>query len=331
MQHHYHFIKMPFTFLIVLLFISVFSGGAIAGERAWLGVYLGDYEPGDKGVSHYGAVIERVVKDSPAEKAGLKEGDVIIKVDNKAIRDADDVTRDLRKLKPGDKVQIHVIRGEKDLTFEAELGAKPDSEQIFSPRKGRLMINLSSPYLGVEMQDLNPDLAEYFKVKADEGVLVTRVMEDSPAEKAGLKAGDIITEFDGKKISEVDDLSKAVRKAEKDEEVEITYVRKGRQDRTRVKLEADKKRLRIFGDYDDDEDLHYFYLPDKSLRIELDDLHEDLKEGVLRLKKELPREIELDFRWHQKENMESLREEMLKLKEEMKELKKKLKEELQEQ
>lgn len=84
-------------------------------------------------------------------------------------------------------------------------------------------------YLGVQIKDLTDQLRDYFKVKGDGGVLVAEVVKDSPAEKAGLEAGDIITKVNDVYISNAGELTQTIRKEKPESEAEITFIRKGRE------------------------------------------------------------------------------------------------------
>ncbi len=319
MSSGYKWIRFSALIALAVFLLLTMIESAKATERAWLGVYLSDHESRDPGDVNYGARVDRVVKDSPADKAGLKEGDIIIKLENRIIRNANDVTKDLRQFKPGDNIQLEVVRGNKNIRLTATLAQRPESEGLI---KKQLRINFFPPSLGVEMQDMNEDLAEYFNVKEGDGVLVSRVLKDSPAEKAGLKAGDVIIEFDGKKISKAADLSRAIRKADVDEKLELIYIRKGQQQKTTVVLEHDKRRIRLFEDFEGGP--LYFTLPKEPICIEWDEWKESLKEKGDRLKKELPGEIELKLRTYNQEAVESLKEEIDSLKLEVERLKEQL-------
>ena len=98
--------------------------------------------------------------------------------------------------------------------------------------------------LGIEYQEISGQLAKYFKVPEDSGVLVTNVEDDGPAAKAGLKAGDVILKFDGRSIKDTDDLQRAVAKAEPGEEVTVTVQREGRPLELKVTLAGERRRER---------------------------------------------------------------------------------------
>jgi hypothetical protein len=93
------------------------------------------------------------------------------------------------------------------------------------------------PRLGVQVQELNEDLAPYFKVEPKSGVLILEVREDSPAEKAGLKAGDVITKVDKETVADPQELIEAMKDYEEGEAVTIEYVRQGKTATVKVELE----------------------------------------------------------------------------------------------
>ena len=91
-------------------------------------------------------------------------------------------------------------------------------------------------WLGVHLLDLNEQLGDYFGVEDGDGVLVTEVEEDSPAERAGLKAGDVITGLDDQTVTDSDDLVKAIRRHEEGDTVTVHFLRRGKKKHVRVKL-----------------------------------------------------------------------------------------------
>ena len=98
--------------------------------------------------------------------------------------------------------------------------------------------------LGIEYQEISGQLAKYFKVPKESGVLVTNVDEDGPAAKAGLEAGDVILEFDGREVQDTDDLQRAVAKAEPGQEVAVSVQREGRKLELKVTLAGERRRER---------------------------------------------------------------------------------------
>jgi len=222
-------------------------------RRAWLGVSVRELdkeqrkELGVKG--REGVLIVEVVPGSPAEKAGLEEDDVIVRIDDKEVREPEDLIDAVKTKKPGDKVKVEYLREGKSQETEVTLGrAARVTEGVFIPPLPRLerFYWAGPPRLGVELQELNASLAEYFGVKENEGVLITDVEKKSPAEKAGLLPGDVIVSIDGEQVQDIEDVVDAIAQKEEGDSVVVGYVRKGTRTEATVKL-GKKSRVRLFG------------------------------------------------------------------------------------
>lgn len=195
---------------------SLFSEDA---NRAMLGVVT---EGNDEG-----AEIESITKESAAEKAGLKKGDVITKIADRKIESTDDVTETIRSHKPGDKVDITYLRDGKEQKATAELGKWKGIKMnaVRAPRLESLGGNWGAtttpepfvwngsayypggrPRLGLSIQDTDDGV----------GVKVLDVDDDSNAAKAGLKEDDVIVGIDDKDIKSTDDVTRIMREAGKD-------------------------------------------------------------------------------------------------------------------
>ncbi|MFD2526564.1 PDZ domain-containing protein [Flavihumibacter stibioxidans] len=208
-------------------------------DKAFLGVAS---EKADKGV-----VITEVTGGSAAEKAGLKAGDIITKVDDESIGSPDELSKAVKKHKPGDKVTITYKRDGKDNRLTATLAKMqmaisldrmPFLQELergqFPPEGFRnenfdFRFNPSGqPKLGIKAQD----------TEEGKGVKVIEVDEGSAAEKAGIRDGDIITSFDGKEINSVNELveiSRAAREAKKSA-MPLTYKRDNKEQQTEIKV-----------------------------------------------------------------------------------------------
>lgn len=242
------------------LFLIVFavSGMPLAESRsqeesAWLGVQLqalnDDLKEAmemDDGVE--GVLIAEVLDDSPADEAGLEDGDVVTAIDGEEMESVTDLVAFIRDHSPGDEVRVQVIRDGRRRTFRVELG-----ESDADYRVGKIRIPDVSDigddvhkwvqewrddrgYLGVHILDLNDDLGRYFKVKEGEGVLITEVAEDSPAEDAGLMAGDVVLEYDGKEIKNTAKFRKYVARTDPGDEVSLVVKRRGRSKNIEVEI-----------------------------------------------------------------------------------------------
>jgi C-terminal processing protease CtpA/Prc len=284
---------------------------ALAGSGYRLGVVLSEISPHlrDDLKIKSGVMVESVIPDSAAEKAGLKEGDIILKLDGKEVDSQSDIRRSLRDLKDPKPVTVDVLRDGKPV----QITITPEK------RKMELMGAFGQrTYLGVDLQELDADLSGYFQTKPGSGVLVTRVEPDSPALQAGLKSGDIITEFNGKKITSADDLQYAMDDVEEGSSVNVSVLRHGKEQKMIVKPE--KQEMRHF------RDLKEMQLPKLQGLSELPDTPEfrnsldGLKEEMENMKKEM------DDLHLQKEDMQKLKEEiereMSKFREEMKSIRK---------
>jgi serine protease Do len=133
-----------------------------------------------------------VVEDSPAEEASLQEEDVIVKIDGRPVSGASDVARIVRRAQPGNELEVEFIREGKRKRVTVKVARrKGDWEYGYSWDPGSLHLEiLKEPgvRMGVTLQDMDENLARYFKVKPGEGVLVVEVEEDSPAHEAGIRS-----------------------------------------------------------------------------------------------------------------------------------------------
>jgi serine protease Do len=228
------------------------------GDGAFLGVGLDDLE-GDA----RGAKVRSVEEGSPADKAGIQEGDVIVGFDGEAVRSASQLARLVRETPPGRSVTVEVTRGGTKQKLTARLGeghggfrmALPglrdfDIEVPEPPEPPRpplppsphawgyrsddghglvfRMFDRSPRKLGIEYMEMGEQLAAYFKLSENKGILVTSVDADGPAARAGMKAGDVILKFDGESIRDAEDLREAVSDAEGGQAVTVAVQRDGR-------------------------------------------------------------------------------------------------------
>ncbi|MDZ7359487.1 MAG: PDZ domain-containing protein [candidate division KSB1 bacterium] len=231
-----------------LLFLNWRDGNAVEKtKKGWLGVSVQELTPSRRDAlklgNRTGLLITGVVENSPADEANLKEDDVLLAFDGKAVEKADDFTRLVRNTPPDKKVKVKVFRDGEERELEVTIGARPRDEvsRSFNWSRPRPNIKVWSnrPQLGVQVQNLNKDLAPYFKVEEKSGVLVVEVSKNTPAEKAGLKAGDVITRIGDEKITDADDLVQALRDYEAGDKVSIEYVRQGKSATAQAELEED--------------------------------------------------------------------------------------------
>ncbi|HYV50693.1 MAG TPA: PDZ domain-containing protein [Dongiaceae bacterium] len=227
---------------------------------AWLGVALQELTPSlrealdvDRHVE--GLVIAGVMPDSPAEKAGLEERDILLSLNGKTVTSVNEATEQLQKLDPGDRITVSVLREgrRRQLTARvAERNRDQDSEwlQGLEGTPGPDVPNAPMPplmahpddegghrgYLGVTTIELGEQLADYFGVHGDGGVLVTEVAKESPADEAGLKAGDVILSVGDSKVDSPSDLMRLVRAHDPEDQVDVVVQRRGQVQTLHAKL-----------------------------------------------------------------------------------------------
>ena len=221
--------QIPIILLIGLISMLVLVTPLSAKSKAYLGVYLSDipeskYEKYEiKG--HYGVLIQKVVKNSPAKEAGLKSRDVILEINGEKVYTHGQVTKMLSNYEPEQVIKIKILRDGKDKTFKVTLGKK----------KG-LFGEGTKAYLGVYLEDLSDE--DYDEIGLDDnyGVLVEKVVDDGPAEKAGIEDDDVIMEIEKDKVYTSDQVSKMLYSFEPEQEVEVLVFRSGDKKSFNVKL-----------------------------------------------------------------------------------------------
>lgn len=170
-----------------------------------------------------GVEVTRVATDSPAEKAGLKSGDTILQYNGQHVEGMEQFQRLIRETPPGREVKLEVSRNGSPQTLTLKVGSKHNSVFAFAPTPAvaprayefrmpdmpRSFMSWQSSMLGVQAESLDGQLAQYFGVK--EGVLIRSITSGGAAEKAGMKAGDVIVRVDDTKVSTPSDVSSRLR------------------------------------------------------------------------------------------------------------------------
>jgi serine protease Do len=163
------------------------------------------------GVDH-GAVIADVTKGSPADKAGLKRGDVIVEFNGKPLMTGSELPRLVAATKPGTKVNLKIIRDKKEREVTVDVGTMKETE-LAENGGGNEEENEASPGgLGLTVTELDSDTARQLDLDNDEGVLITRVKPGSTAEDAGLQRGDVVLEINRQPVKNIDDFREQVAK-----------------------------------------------------------------------------------------------------------------------
>jgi serine protease Do len=228
----------------------------MSGSGSYLGVGVRDVDTERKKALNLkeerGAEITSVEDDSPAAKAGLKTGDVVLEYASTRVESMEQFIRMVRETPSGREVKIAVSRGGSMTTITA----KPESgrarvertirmhplpqidvrEWVGRMDSPRAVMSWNSGQLGIEAESLDNQLAEFFGVK--QGVLVRSVAKQSAAEKAGIKAGDVITKVEDTPVGSPREVTAAVRNARKtDKTVGLTMVRDKKESTLKVTFE----------------------------------------------------------------------------------------------
>jgi Do/DeqQ family serine protease len=158
-----------------------------------------------------GALVSAVQPGSPAERAGVRRGDVILAVNGSAMKDGNSLRNEISQLMPGSSVKLTVLRGGKEETVDvrlAELKAQPEAED----RDGGNGSDSEGTHFGMTVEPLTRETARQLDVQATSGVVVTRVQPGSIAADAGIRAGDVIEEVDRQPVQSADALRGALSK-----------------------------------------------------------------------------------------------------------------------
>ena len=224
--------------------------------KAWLGVSITDVSESvakeNKLADESGAYVTDVADDSPADSAGIEEHDIIVEFGQNKIADADDLVKAVGKFRAGDKVTVIFVRKGAKKSVEVVLAKFPHMRmprvdvnriirgiRVFSDRGAQ----------GMRLMELNDQLGEYFGVPKGTGVLVEKVRKGSAAEKAGIKAGDVLLRIGSRTIDDMEDVSKAFSRYDEGDKVEVEISRKGTTKKFSLEIKEDRRHpsFRWFG------------------------------------------------------------------------------------
>jgi serine protease Do len=177
--------------------------------RGWLGVSIQPLTPElakSFGLKEpKGVLIADVVKDSPADKAGLASGDILMEFDGKKLEAPQDLQKLVAVTAPGKGLPMKVWRDKAEKTLEIKVGETPeDTAQLEPGGKGKSL-------LGLETRPITPEIARQLNLRTTEGVVVARVDEDGAAAEAGLQKGDVIREVNRQRIRNPQDFERATQ------------------------------------------------------------------------------------------------------------------------
>jgi serine protease Do len=202
--------------------------------RGFMGVSVADLTPdlaqalsvpsGTKG-----ALVQNVVPRGPAAKGGVEAGDVIVAINGKAVDSAGQLTRAVALVAPGQKISVSVLRNKEKKELSFTVAQRPEDEGIAqrSEQQGDEGDRANkSPKLGVSLAPLTPEIARELGTQKAQGVVVADVVQGGPADRAGLRRGDLILEVNRQPVKKPDDVSGIVAKM-KDGEMVLLRVLRG--------------------------------------------------------------------------------------------------------
>lgn len=233
------FLAVCGTVFLIVFAVPVNSAQVIAEKanaQPYLGVMVAPMERGEPGI-----LIREVTPDSPAAKAGIQVGDRVLKINDKDIANVQSFMQTIASSKPNDKLTLHINRGGQEQDISATLAERPAMESqpggrfpgggIPGGMKGR-----RPAFLGVQTVPISADVKSRLQLKDDKGVVITEVIQNSAAAKAGLKNDDVIVLLDNKSITHPDQLRDVIMQTGPNKEITVQLIRGGETQNLKVTL-----------------------------------------------------------------------------------------------
>lgn len=223
-----------------------------AEDTGWLGIEIGEVSAEQakefKLPEVAGVLVSQVVPNGPAAKAGVQSNDVILQYDGTKVEGTAQFRRLVRETPPGRTVGLTVMRDGHEMKLSIQVGNLTDNtetqlREALPPRMLNFHFEMPeifpamTPVLGIEAEDVSGQLGEYFHVPGDSGVLIRSVSPGTAAAKAGLEAGDVITQVDGAPVKTVGDLREKLREKHDQKNVSLKIVREGSEKSVTVSIE----------------------------------------------------------------------------------------------
>jgi Do/DeqQ family serine protease len=193
--------------------------------RPWLGISAQDLSP--EMMEHFqvkekeGVLVAQVYPGTGAEKAGLTSGDIIKSVDDKTVKNVNELVKEIQKKKVGQKVKLDIIRNGKEMIIEVTTTSMPDKAELPKEKE-------AEEKSGAKVQELTPQLADRYQISGiKRGVVIIGVEDGSLADEMGLQEGDVILEINRKKIETLKDFEKAMKDANLEKGILLYIHRKG--------------------------------------------------------------------------------------------------------
>jgi serine protease Do len=196
--------------------------------RGWLGVAIQRLSPDlvqAFGLEDtHGALVADVVPDSPAAKAGIERGDIIISFQGTKVQDVSELPRIVATMAPGTKVEVEVIREGERLSIPVTLGTLEDEKR---ETVARLQPSDVEETLGLQVQPITPDIARALRLGDTKGVVVSQVVPNGPAAEAGIQRGDVVREVNHKPVTDMASYRHATAQLDSEAPVVFLLERRG--------------------------------------------------------------------------------------------------------
>jgi len=208
-------------------------------RRSWLGVYIQEVTPEiakQFGLPEdtKGVLVGDVVKDSPAEKSGIKRGDIITKVNNEEVDYPGELQDKIGSIEIGEKANIEVVRDGKETSFVVRIDEMPTVDEEGSELSKEKVFSVQT---GLKVQMVTPEVAKEVGLPWVKGLAITEVISGSSADDMGLQPGDIILEANRVEVSTVDEWEKVISKLEPGDTLLLLVFRSGRTYYVPIKVE----------------------------------------------------------------------------------------------
>ena len=190
------------------------------GEKilyGWLGVVIDNLNDDLRnyfGVKErVGIIILKVYKDSPAEEAGLKEGDLVLTFNKESVKTTRDLMRMVSTSDVGKRIPLEILRGDKEMTIKVKIGKMPkEGEEIEEIEENSDKVN----FRGLTIDDITPFYKRQFRLKSDRGAVITDIEDGSIADESELQVGDVITKIENKEVKSKEDFESVASKVKGD-------------------------------------------------------------------------------------------------------------------
>ena len=206
-------------------------------RRSWLGVYIQEVTPEIAEqfdlTEAKGVLVGDVIEDSPAEKAGIKRGDIIVKVNDEEVNSPEELQDKIRSIEIGEKANIEVVRDSKEISFVVKIGEMPTLEEEGEYPKEKVF----SVQTGLKVEAVTSEVAKELELPRVKGLVITEVIPGSSADDMGLQPGDAILEANRIEMLSVDEWEELINKLEPGDTLLLLVFRNGRTYYVPIKVE----------------------------------------------------------------------------------------------